>query len=258
MENPTPHHRPSWDEYFLNIADMVGSRGSCDRGRLGCVIVKDKRIIATGYVGSPAGIAHCDEIGHEMHTVTHADGHQSRHCIRTIHAEQNAICQAAREGISLDGATIYQKMTPCYTCAKMIINAGIKRVVCQKNYHGSGRTADIFAETGVQYKILSTDMETYADMAPTAPQPTETIITQQSGTPAIADPAPAPTAVTIAPIREIQPAAVPADLPVAVTAPKAEPAAPASPAQKPAEKPLSKYAASFTPIGKILKSDIPL
>lgn len=163
------HKRPSWDEYFMTIADTVGSRGTCDRGRLGCVIVKDKRIISTGYVGSPMGIEHCDEIGHEMHTVTHPDGSQTRHCIRTTHAEQNAICQAARTGIALEGATIYQKMTPCYVCAKMIINAGIKRVVCQKHYHGSGRAADLFAETGVQYKVLSNDMEVYADMKPNEP-----------------------------------------------------------------------------------------
>jgi len=244
MENQAVHHRPSWDEYFLNIADMVGSRGSCDRGRLGCVIVKDRRIIATGYVGSPAGISHCDEIGHEMHTVTHEDGHQTRHCIRTIHAEQNAICQAAREGISLDGATIYQKMTPCYVCAKMIINAGIKRVVCQKVYHGSGRTAEIFAETGVQYKVLSNEMETYADMKPqtVAPEPIK-VIEQPTPSPVKTEPeakVPEPEPVRMAPI-ENRPA----------------PAAPVAPAAVP-EKPLSKYAASFTPIGKILKSDIPL
>lgn len=160
------HKRPSWDEYFMKIADTVGTRGTCDRGRLGCVIVKDKRIISTGYAGSPMGINHCDEIGHEMHTVTHPDGSQTRHCIRTTHAEQNAICQAARTGIALDGATIYQKMTPCYVCAKMIINCGIKRVVCQKNYHGSGRAAELFAETGVQYKVLSNEMEMYQDMKP--------------------------------------------------------------------------------------------
>jgi len=108
-----------------------------------------------------------------MHTVTNADGNQTRHCIRTTHAEQNAICQAARTGVALDGATIYQKMTPCYTCAKMIINAGIKRVVCQKNYHGSGRAKEIFAEAGVQYKVLSDEMEIYADMKPNEPKTAE-------------------------------------------------------------------------------------
>ena len=91
--------------------DMVGTRGTCDRGRSGCVIVRDKRIISTGYVGSPVGIVHCDDVGHEMHTVTHENGKVSRHCIRTAHAEQNAIAQAARVGTALAGSTIYCNMT---------------------------------------------------------------------------------------------------------------------------------------------------
>lgn len=161
MDNYT---RPTWDEYFIKIMEMVGSRGTCDRGRSGCVIVKDKRIICTGYVGSPIGIKHCDEIGHEMHTVINTDGTESRHCIRTTHAEQNAICQAARFGISLDGATLYCKMTPCYVCAKMIINAGIKRVVCEQDYHAGARSKEIFAESGVEYMLLHEVMTIYNDM----------------------------------------------------------------------------------------------
>lgn len=145
---------------------MVGSRGTCDRGRSGCVITKDNRILVTGYVGSPIGLPHCDEIGHEMHTVIHPDGKQTRHCIRTTHAEQNAICQAARIGVPLEGATLYCKMTPCYVCAKMIINAGIRRVVCSQDYHASLRSKEIFAEAGIQFKILSNETTTYADMGP--------------------------------------------------------------------------------------------
>jgi len=156
--------RPTWDEYFIKIMDMVGSRGSCDRGRSGCVITRDRRIISTGYVGSPVGLPHCDEVGHEMHTVIHEDGSQSRHCIRTAHAEQNAICEAARMGIALDGSTLYCKMTPCYTCAKMIINAGIKRVVCDKDYHASARSKEIFQEAGLEFALLSENMTTYSDM----------------------------------------------------------------------------------------------
>jgi dCMP deaminase len=162
------HKRPSWDEYFMRITDIVGSRGTCDRGRSGCVITKDKRIISTGYVGSPIGIAHCDDIGHEMHTVTHPDGSQSRHCIRTTHAEQNAIAQAARNGIALEGSALYCKMTPCYTCAKMIINAGIKRVVCEKDYHAGKRSKEIFAEAGIQFKLINQSVEIYSDMKPYA------------------------------------------------------------------------------------------
>jgi len=150
----------------MEIAKIVASRGTCDRGRSGCVITKNKRIISTGYVGSPIGLPHCDDVGHEMHVVRHDDGKESIHCIRTTHAEQNAIVQAARVGVALEGATLYCKMTPCYVCAKMIINAGIKRVVCEKDYHGGGRSKEIFAEAGIRYNLLSPEMETYANMAP--------------------------------------------------------------------------------------------
>jgi dCMP deaminase len=164
MDQTNNYQRPGWDDYFMKIVEMVGSRGTCDRGRSGCVITKDKRIVSTGYVGSPAGIKHCDEIGHEMHTVTNEDGSQSRHCIRTTHAEQNAICQAARFGVSLLGTTLYCKMTPCYTCAKMIINSGIIKVVCAQDYHAGQRSKEIFKEAGVEYVLLSEQVTTYPDM----------------------------------------------------------------------------------------------
>lgn len=157
------YQRPSWDEYFIKIMEMVGSRGSCDRGRAGCVITRDNRIISTGYAGSPIGLPHCDEVGHEMHTVTHENGEQTRHCIRTAHAEQNAICEAARMGIALLGGTLYCKMTPCYTCAKMIINAGIKRVVCAQDYHASKRSKEIFAEAKIDFFLVSSETTKYKD-----------------------------------------------------------------------------------------------
>jgi dCMP deaminase len=156
--------RPSWDEYFLNIMKMVGGRATCDRGRSGCVIVKEKRILTTGYVGSPIGVAHCDDDGHEMHRVIHENGTESQHCIRTIHAEQNAIVQAARLGIALEGATMYCQMTPCYTCAKMIINAGIKKVVASKDYHAGEKSKEIFKEASVEFKLVNPVMETYKNM----------------------------------------------------------------------------------------------
>jgi|GEM_PF-80082 len=162
--NEENFQRPSWDEYFMKIVEIVGSRGTCDRGRSGCLITRDRRIISTGYVGSPSGTKHCDEIGHEMHTVIHESGEQTRHCIRTTHAEQNAIVQAARAGVSIDGATLYCKMTPCYTCAKLIINSGIKRVVCAMDYHAGSRSKEIFAEAGVEYVLENNQMVTYADM----------------------------------------------------------------------------------------------
>ena len=158
------YRRPSWDEYFLNITEIAGTRGTCDRFRGGAVIIKDRRMVSMGYAGSPAGLPHCDEAGHEMHTVVNEDGTTSRHCIRTTHAEQNAIVQAARYGISVDGGTLYCKMTPCYTCAKMIINAGITRVVCAKDYHASSRTKEVFAEAGIALKIVNPEINTYADM----------------------------------------------------------------------------------------------
>jgi dCMP deaminase len=158
------YERPSWDEYFLKLCEIVGSRGTCDRGRSGSVIVRERHILTTGYVGSPAGLPHCDEVGHEMSTTTHDTGEQSQHCIRTAHAEQNAIVQSAKLGVALEGATIYVHMTPCYTCAKMIINAGIKRVVCAKDYHASTRSKEIFKLAGVELEIMDQVVESYARM----------------------------------------------------------------------------------------------
>lgn len=155
------HARPSWDEYFIKISDIVGERSTCDRGRVGCVIAKDKRMLVTGYAGAPAGVAHCDEVGHEMHTVIQEDGTQSKHCIRTTHAEQNAIANAAREGVAVNGATLYCRMTPCYTCAKILINAGVVRVVASKDYHASKRSKEVFKEAGVKLEILDNSVESY-------------------------------------------------------------------------------------------------
>lgn len=162
-EEKSKYIRPSWDEYFLKLAEMVGTRGTCDRGRAGCVIVKDKRIMATGYVGAPVGLPSCDDVGHEMQTVTDEEGKTSRHCIRTAHAEQNAINNAARIGVAIEGGTMYCKMIPCYKCAQSIINSGIVRLVAFKDYHGALRTKQIFKEAKVEYEILG-EMETYKDM----------------------------------------------------------------------------------------------
>jgi dCMP deaminase len=156
--------RPSWDEYFIKLTELIGSRGTCDRGYAGSIITKNKRILATGYVGAPAGLPSCDEVGHEMHTVIQEDGTVSKHCIRTSHAEQNAINNAARVGVAIEGGTLYCKMVPCYKCAQSIINAGIVRVVAMKDYHGGGRSKEIFKEAKVAFELLSSEMETYPDM----------------------------------------------------------------------------------------------
>ena len=146
----------------MSIARVVATRATCDRGRSGCVIVLDKHILTTGYVGSPPGIAHCDEVGHEMSEVANPDGTVSKHCIRSTHAEQNAIIQAARNGITLKGATLYCKMTPCYTCAKLIITAGITRVVAEKDYHAGGRSKELFNEANITLDVLG-GLEEYSN-----------------------------------------------------------------------------------------------
>ena len=153
--------RPSWDEYFIEISKTVAKRATCDRGRSGCVIAKNKQILVTGYVGSPVGLPHCDEVGHQMKTMIHEDGSQSQHCVRTAHAEQNAICQAAKLGIPIDGATLYCKMTPCSTCTKMIINSGIKRVVCEKRYHAGKESEEMFKQAKVKLEILNDEVVAY-------------------------------------------------------------------------------------------------
>jgi dCMP deaminase len=153
--------RPSWDEYFIKVADMVANRATCDRGRSGCVITKDNQILVTGYVGSPKGLAHCDDVGHLFKQVIHEDGKITQHCVRTVHAEQNAITQAARRGIALDGSTLYCRMTPCRTCAMLIINCGIKRVVCEKKYHAGSESEIMFKEVGVELTFINDEVEKY-------------------------------------------------------------------------------------------------
>lgn len=153
--------RPSWDEYFLGLTAEVAKRATCDRGLSGCIIVKDRRIVATGYVGSPAGLPHCDEVGHLLKTVVDDQGAESVHCMRTIHAEQNAICQAARYGIALDGSTLYCSMEPCRICAMLIINVGIKRVVARKRYHAGAETREMFAQAGVELDVSEDSIESY-------------------------------------------------------------------------------------------------
>ena len=153
--------RPSWDEYFIGLMAEVGKRATCERGRSGSLIVKEKRILATGYVGSPPGLPHCDEIGHLMKQVIDEDGTARQHCVRTIHAEQNAICQAARYGISLEGTTLYCKMEPCRICAMLIISTGIIKVIAQRRYHAAQETREMFKLAGVELVIIEDGMETY-------------------------------------------------------------------------------------------------
>ncbi len=157
----TKYVRPSWDEYFMEVMEAVAKRATCDRGRSGCVIAKDNQILVTGYVGSPKGFPHCDEVGHDLRKALHEDGTITQHCVRTVHAEQNAICQAAKRGISIDGATLYCRMTPCRTCAMLIINCGIKRVVCQRKYRGGEESEEMFKIARVKIEFKFDEVEQY-------------------------------------------------------------------------------------------------
>jgi len=161
MKDETKYARPSWDEYFMEVCRAIAKRATCDRGRSGCVIAKDHQILVTGYVGSPRGLPHCDDVGHFFKNVQHEDGSVTTHCVRTVHAEQNAICQAARRGISIDGATLYCKMTPCRTCAMLIISCGIVRVVAEKRYHDAQDSIKMFKDASVILEHLSDHVEVY-------------------------------------------------------------------------------------------------
>ena len=111
--------RASWDEYFMKVAEVVASRSTCDRKQVGAVVVRDKIILSTGYNGSLRGLPHCSEVGHMI---------ENEHCVATIHAEQNAIIQAARTGVTIDGGMIYVTASPCWSCFKCIANAGLRRM----------------------------------------------------------------------------------------------------------------------------------
>jgi len=127
------HHRPSWDEYFLEMAGLVAKRSTCLRRSVGAVLVSEKRILATGYNGAPSGLKHCIEIGCMRQKLKVPSGERHELC-RALHAEQNALIQASLHGISVKGATLYATTQPCIICAKMLINAGIKEIVITQGY----------------------------------------------------------------------------------------------------------------------------
>lgn len=145
--------RPSWDAYFIALTNAVATRATCDRKHVGALIVQGRHIVATGYNGSPPGLAHCDEVGHQL-VVT--DGRSN--CVRTTHAELNALLQAARYGVRVEGATLYVNTRPCWNCAKAIITAGVKRIVVDKPYDNDvidGKALEItLAQAGVEIEYL--------------------------------------------------------------------------------------------------------
>ena len=136
--------RVSWETYFMNIAREVATRSTCDRKHVGAVIVRDKTILSTGYNGSIKGLPHCDEAGHEM-----VEGH----CVRTTHAEANAIVQAAKNGVKIDSAEIYVTASPCYNCFKLIANSGIK-IIYYHEFYRDDRILDRAKEVGIKLVSL--------------------------------------------------------------------------------------------------------
>lgn len=168
MPTPEPHGeppRPSWDEYFLKLAMLASERATCPRMHCGCVLVKDKYVLATGYNGSLPKAPHCTEVGCLI-----VDGH----CVRTNHAEINAICQAVRHGVHLVSATAYVTNMPCTACAKALITAGVKRVVVFSDYHDT-LAEQFFQESGVDLdrlpkppQTINYDLEGYSSARPCA------------------------------------------------------------------------------------------
>ena len=141
--------RPDWDTYFMDIAHVVGTRGNCSRRKVAAVIVKDKRIISTGYNGTPRGIKNCYEGGCPRCAGDSKSGANLGDCI-CAHAEENAIVQAAYHGISVRGGTLYSTISPCLMCAKMIINAGLQEVVYEHDYHFQKTVRDLFRKAGLK------------------------------------------------------------------------------------------------------------
>jgi len=141
-------NRPDLDSYFMEIAKVVSTRSTCLRQKVGAVIVKNKRILATGYNGAPSGLPHCEEVGCLREKLNVPSGERHELC-RAVHAEQNAIIQAAVHGVSIAGGTLYTTHQPCIMCAKMIINAGIKRVVYGKKY-ADERGLEFLREAGIE------------------------------------------------------------------------------------------------------------
>lgn len=137
--------RADWDSYFMQIAAVVASRATCDRKHVGALLVRDRIILSTGYNGSIRGMPHCDDVGHVL---------ENGHCVATIHAEANAILQAARNGVRIEGAELYTTASPCWPCFKMVANTGIKRIVYGEFYRDE-RIFEVAQKLGIALVDLS-------------------------------------------------------------------------------------------------------
>ncbi|NLB24094.1 MAG: cytidine deaminase [Clostridiales bacterium] len=145
--------RPSWDEYFMQMAELAATRSTCLRRNVGAAIVKDRHVIATGYNGAPRQIMHCGERGGCLREKLNVPSGERHELCMGLHAEQNAIIQAATQGYSIEGGTIYVTHQPCVICSKMIINAGIRRIVVKEGYPDQ-LAVDILAEAGLKIVLL--------------------------------------------------------------------------------------------------------
>ena len=149
-------HRLDWDQYFMQICRVVAQRSTCNRAAVGAVIVRDRTILATGYNGSPAGMPHCTEAGCLIYTSRTPDGEEEENCFRTIHAEINAIAQAARHGVMIAGSDIYITHSPCIHCLKTLINTGIRRVCYEKPYKPD-RVEELVRLSGIRMEQVRMD-----------------------------------------------------------------------------------------------------
>ena len=146
-------NRPSWDEYFMQMAELTAQRSTCLRRQVGAIIVKEKHIIATGYNGAPKGLPHCEELGGCLREKLEIPSGERHELCRALHAEQNAIIQAATLGQSIEGATIYITHQPCIICAKTIINAGISRIVIRRGYPDE-MSRGMLREAGLKVELI--------------------------------------------------------------------------------------------------------
>lgn len=142
--------RVEWNTYFMNIARQVAERSTCDRKHVGAVIVRDRNILSTGYNGSITGMPHCDDVGHMM---------EDRHCVATVHAEANAIIQAAKNGVNINGSSIYTTASPCWNCFKLIVNSGIRCIYFGEFYRDE-RIFEVAKELGIELVDLSKEKDT--------------------------------------------------------------------------------------------------
>lgn len=156
--------RPSWDEYFLKMARVIASRSTCLRRHVGALLVRDRRVLATGYNGPPAGLPHCEEVGCRRAELEVASGTGWELC-RGLHGEQNAIIQGALHGVSVRGATLYCTTQPCVICAKMLINAGVKRIVYEGEY-ADELSLEMLQQAGVELaRFASADSQSEGEAA---------------------------------------------------------------------------------------------